>query len=65
MQDKAKKILTDTLNGVGGEWQMWETGDIAQHTRRRLTPAEMRQLFSVLPFAPVFTHGKALEFAAS
>jgi hypothetical protein len=61
MHGKAAKILTDTLKGVGGDWQMWEEGDCAKHTRRRLTPAEMRRLFLILPDAPVFTHGKALE----
>ena len=60
MHDKAQKILSDTLNGVGGQWQMWEDGDVAKHTRRRLTPAEMRRLFLILPNAPVFTHGKAM-----
>lgn len=61
MHDKAQKILIDALNGVGGEWQMWQDGDWAKHTRRRLTPTEMRSLFAVLPTAPVFTHGKAIE----
>jgi hypothetical protein len=58
---KAAKILTDTLNGVGADRQTWEDGDCAKHARRRLTPAEMRRLFLILPTAPVFTHGKALE----
>jgi hypothetical protein len=62
MHEKAKKILKDALSGVGGDWQMWESGENALHTRRRLSTAEMRQLFNVLPAAPVFTHGQALRF---
>jgi hypothetical protein len=62
MHEKAKKIAQDTVAGVGGDWQMWEDGDCAKHTRRRLAPTEMEQLFQVLPSAPVFTHGKACEF---
>lgn len=54
------KVLADVLNGIGGEWQMWEDGDVAKHTRRRLSPAEMAMLFEVLPTAPVFTHGGAM-----
>jgi hypothetical protein len=61
MHFRAGKILNDVLYGVGGDWQMWEAGDLAKHTRRRLTPAEMRLLFAILPAAPVFTHGKALQ----
>jgi hypothetical protein len=64
MHEKARRILTDSLHGVGGDWQMWEDGECAKHTRRRLTPAEMRRLFLILPEAPVFTHGKALESLA-
>lgn len=59
MHVKAQKILLDAIAGVGGEWQMWEDGEIAKHTRRRLSPQEMSLLFSILSTAPVFTHGKA------
>jgi hypothetical protein len=61
MHLKAEKILVDVLDAVGGDWQMWEDGDCAKHTRRRLSPSEMKLLYSILPTAPVFTHGCALQ----
>jgi hypothetical protein len=70
MHLKAEKILVDVLDAVGGDWQrweggdgwqMWEDGDCAKHTRRRLSPNEMKLLYSILPTAPVFTHGCALQ----
>ena len=61
MHERARKIATDVLRGVGGVWQMWEEGDCAVHTRRHLSPVEMEMLLVVLPTAPVFTHGNALS----
>jgi hypothetical protein len=61
MHDKARKILTDSLRGVGTDWESSSAGDIAIHTRRRLSREEARALYAILPTAPVFTHGKALE----
>jgi hypothetical protein len=61
MHDKARKIMTDTLRGVGCDWETSSAGDIAVHARRRLSREEVRALYTILPTAPVFTHGKALE----
>ena len=59
MHEKAGKIAADALRGIGGPWEEKETGEIAVHVRRRLSSPEIRQLFQILPSAPVFTHGKA------
>jgi len=57
----AEKILKDTLAGVGGDWEHWATGEVGKHLRRRLAPREVKLLHAIMPTAPVFTHGKALE----
>jgi hypothetical protein len=58
---QARELQERVLRGVGGQWEVAEEGVSAVHLRRRLSPDEMRLLYSAHPMCPVFTHGEALK----
>jgi len=63
--EAAAILAARVLGGVGGTWELNETGDWAIHRRRRLSEEETRLLYSVRPDCPVFTHGEALKVVLS
>ena len=65
VRGNAKKMCLQALEGVGGEWDFWQEGDVALHYRRRLSPNEIKKLKNILPSAPVFTHGRAMQAIAT